>query len=172
MTSKGKQLEALIAFVEKSLLPHGFEVKTNEKVYDADGVQIAEFDIEIRGKVGSTNFTWLIECRDRPSDGPAPGAWIEQLVGRRTRFGFNKVTAVSTMGFAPGAITFARSEGIELREVKALSPDEFDSWLAIRFHHHIEKITALRHASIQVNEQETEERKHVLLEILSPNKRN
>ena len=167
MTSKGKQLEALIAFVEKSLLPHGFEVKTNEKVYDADGVQIAEFDIEIRGKVGSTNFTWLIECRDRPSDGPAPGAWIEQLVGRRTRFGFNKVTAVSTMGFAPGAITFARSEGIELREVKALSPDEFDSWLAIRFHHHIEKITALRHASIQVNEQETEERKHVLLEILS-----
>ena len=167
MTSEGKQLEALVAFVEKSLLPQGFEVKTNERVYDRDGVQIAEFDIEVRGKVGSTSFTWLIECRDRPSEGPAPGAWIEQLVGRRTRFAFNKVTAVSTTGFAPGAVNFAQSEGIELREVKALSPKDFESWLAIRYHHHIEKITALRHASVLVHEKETEERKHALLEILS-----
>lgn len=34
-------------------------------------------------------------------------SWIEQLVGRRARFGFNKVTAVSITGFATGAAEFA-----------------------------------------------------------------
>jgi len=131
MASDGKQLEGLVAFVERTLLPQGFEVKTNERVYNDEGIQIAELDIEIRGKVGSTDISWLIECRDRPGDGRAPGAWIEQLVGRRTRFGFNKVTAVSTTGFAPGAIEFASSQGIELREVRALAPSAFEDWLMI-----------------------------------------
>jgi hypothetical protein len=67
MTSDGKQLEGLVSFVEKTLLPQGFNVKTNERVYNDEGIQIAEFDIEARGKVGSTDFAWLIECRDRPS---------------------------------------------------------------------------------------------------------
>src|SRR6266550_564747 len=121
MGSDGKQLEGLVSFVEKTLLPQGFEVKTNERIYNDEGIQIAEFDIEIHGKVGSTTIAWLIECRDRPGQGPAPGSWIEQLVGRRIRFGFNKVTAVSTTGFAVGAVQFARSQGIELREVTALN---------------------------------------------------
>src|SRR5712691_3000047 len=125
MGADGRQLEGLVAFVEQTLLPQGFEVKTNERIYNDEGVQIAEFDIEVRGKVGSTEIAWLIECRDRPGQGPAPGSWIEQLVGRRTRFGFNKVTAVSTTGFAAGAIEFAQSEGIELREVRTLGPEEF-----------------------------------------------
>src|SRR5688572_22043390 len=103
MTSDGKALEALVAFVEQTLLPSGFDIKTNKLVRDGDGNLIAEFDVQIRGKVGSTEIAWLIECRDRPSDGPQPGAWIEQLVGRRDRFLFNKVTAVSTTGFAVGA---------------------------------------------------------------------
>jgi hypothetical protein len=114
MKSDGKQLEALVSYVEKTLLPQGFDVKTNERVYNDEGVQIAEFDVEVRGKVGSTRIAWLIECRDRPSQGTAPGSWIEQLVGRRIRFGFNKVTAVSTTGFAEGVFDFAQREGIEL----------------------------------------------------------
>ena len=93
VTRDGKQLEALVAFVEKALLPEGFEVRANERVYNDEGAQIAELDVEIRGRIGSTNISWLIECRDRPGDGPAPGAWIEQLVGRRTRFGFNKAVS-------------------------------------------------------------------------------
>jgi hypothetical protein len=167
MAADGKQLEALVSFVEKTLLPQGFDLKTNERVYNDDGVQIAEFDIEIRGKVGSTTIAWLIECRDRPGDGPAPGSWIEQLVGRRTRFGFNKVTAVSTTGFATGAIEFAQSQGIELREVKGLSPEEFTGWLVVRHLQHIERVSGLRHATILVGEEESEERKHALLEIIS-----
>ncbi len=86
MQSSGKQLEGLVAFVEKTLLPQGFDVKTNERIYNEDGIQIAEFDIEVRGKIGSTNIAWLVECRDRPGQGSAPGSWIEQLLGRRIRF--------------------------------------------------------------------------------------
>jgi hypothetical protein len=167
MKTDGKKLEQLVTFVEKRLLPQGFNVKANERVYNDDGVQIAEFDIEIRGKVGSTSIAWLIECRDRPSDGPAPGSWIEQLVGRRARFRFNKVTAVSTTGFARGAVEFARSEGIEVREVEALSPEQFADWLAISHIHHTEKVIMLQHAKIFVSEDENEDRKHALRQMIS-----
>ncbi len=67
MTGNGKQLEALVAFVEETLVPQGFSVKVGEKRFDEDGTPLAEFDVEVRGKVGSTEMVWLIECRDRPS---------------------------------------------------------------------------------------------------------
>lgn len=133
MKHDGKRLEALVAFVEEKLLPKGFVVTTNDRVYSEEGVQIAEFDIQATGRVGSTDFVWLIECRDRPSSGPAPGSWIEQLVGRRLRFRFDKVTAVSTTGFAAGVAEFAKSQGIELREVTALTPDAFAELLPLLF---------------------------------------
>jgi Restriction endonuclease len=133
MTRDGKHLEALVAFVEKTLVPEGFKVTTNDRVFNDDGVQIAEFDVLVQGKIGTTEFQWLIECRDRPSSGSAPIAWIEQLVGRRARFNLNKVTAVSTTGFAAGAHEFAQAQGIELREVHALTPDHFADWLEVRY---------------------------------------
>lgn len=165
--SDGKQLEGLVSFVEKTLLPQGFEVKTNKRVYNDEGIQIAEFDIEIRGKVGSTSIAWLIECRDRPGQGPAPGSWIEQLVGRRMRFGFNKLTAVSTTGFATGAIEFAQAQGIELREVKALSAEEFSGWLVLRHLRHVERVSRLDHVSIIINERESNDRRAALSELIS-----
>lgn len=167
MTPDGKQLEALVAFVEKTLLPDGFKVTTNERIFNDEGIQIAEFDIEIRGKVGTTEIAWLIECRDRPTSGPAPGSWIEQLVGRRTRFGFNKVTAVSTTGFAAGATEFALAQGIELREVKTLAPEEFADWLFIRHIHHIERHTNLLHASFLLDESGPKEKQLALANLLS-----
>lgn len=148
MSSDGKQLETLVAFVERELLPPGFSVKLNKRVFNDEGNQIAEFDIEMNGKVGSTTISWLIECRDRPGQGAAPGAWIEQLVGRRTRFGFNKVTAVSTTGFAVGAVDFAKQQGIELREVASLHPSEFKDWLHITEMRQIRRTTDLKHANV------------------------
>ncbi len=167
MAADGKHLEALVAYVERTLLPEGFTVATNERVFNDEGIQIAEFDIEIRGKVGSTAIAWLIECRDRPTSGPAPGSWIEQLVGRRTRFGFNKVTAVSTTGFALGATEFALEQGIELREVKALAPEEFTDWLRIRHIYHVERHTTLIYASLQIEQTVPEDKQHALAELLS-----
>lgn len=148
MASDGKQLEALVAYVEETLLPKGFTVKTNTRVFNDEGIQIAEFDVQVRGKVGSTSIAWLIECRDRPGQGAAPGSWIEQLVGRRTRFGFNKVTAVSTTGFAAGAASFAQTQGIELREVASLEPNEFKDWLHLDAMISVKRICDLKHANI------------------------
>lgn len=154
MQSDGKRLEGLVSFVESMLLPQGFDVKTRERVY-SEGVQVAEFDIEIRGKVGSGTIAWLIECRDRPSEGPAPGSWIEQLVGRRLRFGFNKITAVSTTGFVADAIRFAAREGIELREVAALEPEAFSDWILARQMHQRQNITKLESVVFLFAESET-----------------
>lgn len=166
MNSDGKQLESLVAFVEETLVPDGFSVTKNERIYNDEGVQIAEFDIEIHGKVGSTEISWLIECRDRPASGPAPGSWIEQLVGRRTRFGFNKVTAVSTTGFATGAAEFALSQGIEIREVNSLDPAEFSDWLLIRHIVQHERLTNLEHAKIIIDDSEGEEKRNALQTFL------
>jgi hypothetical protein len=129
----GKSLEGLVALIESKLLPKGFVVEQRRPVYDEEsGAQVAELDILIRGQVGTVGtapYSGLIECRDRPSDGPAPASWIEQLVGRRTRFKLDKVMAVSTTGFAGGAKKYAEWSGIELRALEDLTADEVASWL-------------------------------------------
>lgn len=163
MSSNGKQLEYLVSFVEGKLLPPGFRVKSNELVFNDEGIQIAEFDIEIRGKIGSTKIAWLIECRDRPGHGAAPGSWIEQLVGRKIRFGFNKVTAVSTTGFAAGATSYAQEQRIELREVRSLDPTEFADWLHITAIGQVSRIIDLKHANIFIHPNEREESKQAAL---------
>src|SRR5262249_24064648 len=127
------RLENLVAFVEETFLAGGFKVTTNDRVFNDEGVQIAEFDVRVQGRIGTTDFDWLIECRDRPASGPAPVSWIEQLVGRRDRFRFSNVTAVSTTAFAAGAIEFAAAQGIELREVNSLSAEAFADWLQLRY---------------------------------------
>ena len=164
--SDGKQLESLVAFVEEKMLPEGFVVETNQRVYNDDGIQIAEFDVEIRGRLCTTDLAWLIECRDRPSSGPAPGHWIEQLVGRRTRFGFNKVTAVSTTGFADGARDFAKQQGIELRTVESLTPGSF-AWLALSHMSFVEHRANLLGACLLANKNTSEEFRALLSEVVS-----
>lgn len=151
VVSDGKQLEEIIRYVEEALLPTGFTVEPRKLVRNEDGILIAELDLDIKGKVGSTIFTWLIECRDRPAEGPAPGAWIEQLVGRRTRFGHNKVTAVSTTGFSRGAVEFAQQQGIELRAVVELSAKHFADWLGMSQMSRIERRTVVQSATFLVD---------------------
>jgi hypothetical protein len=148
LASDGKDLELLVAFVEETLVPQGFSVSMNKRVFDDEGNQIAEFDVEVSGKLGSTDVRWLIECRDRPSSGAAPVAWIEQLVGRRDRFRFSKVTAVSTTRFASEARNYAERAGIEVREVKTLSPEEFWPWLQLSHMTFATRVHKLDHAKI------------------------
>ena len=127
-TMDGKELEKFVARLEQALLPAGFSVSLRDRRFNAAGVQIAEFDIVATGFLGSSKVTCLIECRDRPSEGAAPASWIEQLVGRRERFGFDKVLAVSTTGFAPGAIDYAANSRIDLRIVNSLTPLDIAHW--------------------------------------------
>jgi hypothetical protein len=128
MKNNGKLLESFVEEIEKILSPQGVKITPNKKIYNDHGVQTAEFDIEIEGKIGSTNFKWLIECRDRPSFGPAPGSWIEQLVGRKDRFKFNKIIAVSTTGFTDDAAKYANDSGIEIRSVTNSNFKQISDW--------------------------------------------
>jgi hypothetical protein len=128
----GSRLEQLVAFVEEQYLGTGFTVETRKKVYDEAGNQLAELDVWILGPVGSTQFQWLISCRDRPSEGAAPPSWIRELRGTRDELRIDKVTAVSTTGFSAGARTAALEHGIELREVRELTPTEFKTWFHLK----------------------------------------
>ncbi len=131
MSDSGRKLERLVEAVERQFVADGFSVEVRKREYDEEGRQSAEFDVVVSGRLGSTTVSWLIECRDRPSEGPAPSSWIEQLVGRRGRFNFNKVTAVSTTGFASAATRYAQEQGIELRTVDALDEDEIQNWFKV-----------------------------------------
>lgn len=155
MSYDGKALENLVRQIEELLLPDGFSVKGNSRIFNDDGVQIAEFDVEIRGRLGSTDIAWLIECRDRPGSGAAPTSWIEQLVGRRDHFGFNKVTAVSSTGFAGEATNYARESGIELRTVADIRAEDVVSWLGLQHIHRHEQVTHLEAATLFVADGES-----------------
>jgi hypothetical protein len=121
MAANGHELERLVADLEALLLGTGFTVTPNDCVFDGDGNQIAEFAITIEGHVGSTRFRWLVECRDRPSEGAAPASWIQQLAGRREQFDFDKIVAVSTTGFSPAATGAAKNLNITLRTVTSVA---------------------------------------------------
>ena len=166
MIQDGKSLETLVRQIEELLLPQGFSVIGNHRVYNEEGAQIAEFDVEIRGRLGSTDITWLIECRDRPGQGPAPGSWIEQLVGRRDRFGFNKITAVSTTGFTKGATDYANEAGVELRTVERITAKEVTGWLALNHMQQRIQHTNLNTVKLLVDPNEPIERKEALQRVL------
>jgi len=165
MSKDGKWLEHLVRQIEELFLPLRCTVEANRKVYD-EGCLIAEFDLEIRGRFGSTNIAWLIECRDRPSEGPQPGSWIEQLVSRRERFRFDRVTAVSTTGFAAGAMTYARKKGIELRHVREITAEDVRSWCVTQELLLQQPYTRLDDAQISIASDEPQERREAFVRRL------
>ena len=129
MKNDGKFLENFVRKVEETFAGDTVKVESGKRIFDETGVQIAEFDLIVTGKIGSTNLCVLIECRDRPSVGAAEASWIEQMGGRRQAHGFSHVIAVSTTGFSPGAQAVAKKLNIELREVTRFDPQEFGSWI-------------------------------------------
>lgn len=150
----GTELENFVARLEQALVPAGFTVETRRREFSADGVQIAELDIVISGRVGSSPVTCLIECRDRPSEGSAPGSWIEQLVGRRSRFRFDKVMAVSTTGYAPGAIEFAKEAGVSLRGANELTAEGVADWFQAQTFDVVHRTIHLEYAKIFISDTE------------------
>ncbi|WP_434684949.1 restriction endonuclease [Pseudanabaena minima] len=123
----GKKLEELVAEIEKIVASSGKTVEVNKRFYDDQGVQVAEFDIFITFSSDLGDHKWLIECRDRPSQGAVSGSWIEQLIGRKFLHQLDRVIAVSTTDFSPGAKLWAEEGNIELRTVNQVETPE--SWL-------------------------------------------
>ena len=135
MDASGKCLEEIVRRIEDRLKPAGCTVTSRDKVLDEDTGKIrAEFDIRITGPLGSSFMDWLVECRDR--QGPQPGAWIEQLIGRKVVYGFQHVIAVSTGGFTASAIYAAEKGRILIRCVTDLTQlvDDFDVKDMVQFH--------------------------------------
>jgi hypothetical protein len=133
--NSGREVEELVRQIEAGLLPEGFKVEPRQRVCDEAGKQIAELDIVISGPLGSSSIRWLIECRDRPSEGAAPISWIEQLVGRRARLNFDRVFAVSTTGFSSAATDYAKTSNVILRTVTRLRDIGSDFMLQSVTHH-------------------------------------
>ena len=126
LRENGKRLEMLVAEIEKIVAKAGKTVEVNKRFYNDQGVQIAEFDIFITFLSDLGEHKWLIECRDRPSQGTAPGSWIEQLIGRKILHHLDRVIAVSTTDFSPGAKHWADKGNIELRTVtQAEAPERW-----------------------------------------------
>ncbi|MCG7985118.1 MAG: restriction endonuclease [Candidatus Thiodiazotropha lotti] len=166
MSKPGSLLEKFVEEIELLLVPQGVKVTPNKKIFNSDGIQIAEFDITLEGKIGSSKFTWIIECRDRPSQGPAPGSWIEQLAGRRNRFKFDKVIAVSTTGFSTSATEYAKESGIEIRIISEKNITHISDWfLANKIGLHIKRYK-LESARLLFDEYNREEIRTAIQRIL------
>ena len=128
MNNTGKDLEDYVRTILGSLLPLDFTISPRVREHNEKGIQVNEFDIVINGKMFTYDFKWLIECRDRPSQGPAPRRWIENLVARRQLNKFDKVTAVSTTGFSSGAFDLAKDQRIGTYHVKTFDPENLLDW--------------------------------------------
>lgn len=169
MEKSGKSLEQMVRQIEGVFLPQGFTVAVNERIFDDNGNQLAEFDICVSGNVGTAPYRWLIECRDRPSDGPAPGSWIEQLVARKDRFGFDKVTAVSTTGFADGAIDYAKQKNIDIRSLDRIASDEITDWLKLSEATILVKVGIIHHVILVIDEKVDNDATKALKSFLATN---
>lgn len=166
MAADGKRLENLVRYIEEQLLPPGFTIESNVRT-DDESVGAGEFDLIVSGRLGSLDVKWLIECRDRPSAGPAPSAWIQQLDGRRRLFGFDAVTAVSTTGFSSDALSAARHLRISTREVRDLKPEGFSHWLQVPFIVNRVRNAALLNAAFLVASTTTPEQQAALKDVVS-----
>lgn len=121
MPTSGRDHEDLVTRLEELLAPPGFTVRSQVHEWDETGELVAEFDVLVEGQIGDISTRILLECRDRPSAGPAPKSWIEQLMGRRIVHGFGKVWAVSTTGFTSPAVKTAQRHDIGLKTVERFS---------------------------------------------------
>lgn len=68
MPNNGKNLDELVSWVEK-LRSKQFLVGTGYRTFLENGLPKGEFDVEVSGKIGHQDYRWLLECRDRPSQG-------------------------------------------------------------------------------------------------------
>lgn len=137
MARDGKWLEQFVASVERRFTPSGLQVTTNHRKYAKGRGQIAEFDVHIRGRVGTIELHWIIECRDRRT--AADAQWIQACGGRMKQFKFAKVIAVSTSPFTPAALVSAKELDIELRTVRKLRVVDVEQWVAPNNEHVIHR---------------------------------
>jgi len=149
MPRKGRSLEKLVAFFEKTLGPQGIKVKSPDYIKGRISKSPREVDISLRSHTGSSEILVIIECRDRK--GTEDVTWIEQLASKRKDVGAHKAVAVSSTGFSSGAINMAKAEDIELRTLEEVNPNEILLWFGFKeltvLNYHIN----FKHVSIRLS---------------------
>jgi hypothetical protein len=123
---KGRDLEVLVANLEKHLGDTGIQVTSPEYIVGRRSGSRREVDVALRAKIGSSLVLVIVECRDR--DATEDVTWVEQLAGKREDVGADKAVAVSAAGFTTGARNAAATCGIPLRTLQQIDLSEVLLW--------------------------------------------
>jgi len=127
MPRKGKMFEILVAQLEELLSNKEITIQSPDYIYDQAAERKREVDISIKGRIGSVDALFIIECRDHKK---VQGSdWIEQLFQKTKDICANGVIAVSSSGFSAPAQIKAKKLGIELRTFKMFDPNEVIEWM-------------------------------------------
>jgi Restriction endonuclease len=123
---KGRDLEVLVANLEKHLCDTGIQVTSPEYIVGRRSGSRREVDVALRARIGSSNVLVIVECRDR--DDTEDVTWVEQLASKREDVGADKAVAVSATGFTTGAKNAAATYGIPLRTFQQIDLSEVLLW--------------------------------------------
>jgi Restriction endonuclease len=126
MVRKGRDLEILVANLEKHLSHTEIHVTSPEYILGRRSGSRREVDVALRAKIGSSNVLVIVECRDRAATEDV--TWVEQLANKREDVGADKAVAVSATGFTEGAKTAAAAFGIPLRTLEQVDLSEALLW--------------------------------------------
>lgn len=110
MPPRTNDFQQLIAFIETQLAPAGATVTESAMVEPLDGSAAREVDVLIEASIGTHDISIALECRDH--ERPQDRTWIDQLVGKYRSLPIDRVIAVSSSGFTPGAEEQARGADI------------------------------------------------------------
>ncbi len=131
MPRSGRPLELLVARLEAVASAGEAEVKSPDFIKGTLSGSQREVDVTVRSKVGSASVLVMFECRDRA--GTKDVRWIEEIASKRQDVGANVAVAVAARGgFSSGARSMARSLGIELRTVNAITVEDVVGWARLR----------------------------------------
>src|SRR4051794_19530866 len=110
MPRRGRDLELLVAHLEKHLGNTGIQVTSPDYIVGWRSKSRREADVALRTKIGSSSVLVIVECRDR--DDTEDVTWVEQLASKRDDVGAAKAVAVSAEGFTKGAKNMASTYDI------------------------------------------------------------
>jgi hypothetical protein len=148
MARPGRELETLVAVLERTLRPRGVHIESPDFVEDSITGKRREVDVGIReGKGGS--LLAFCECRDRSR--AADVTWVEQVVTKaRDAKGSPPVILVSRRGFAHEAMKKAEAYGHDVRTMKEATVEEFQDWFQVEHVHLIITSAALHRCEIRL----------------------
>lgn len=127
---QGRNVELLVAHLEKHLGGTGIQVASPEYIVGRMSGSRREVDVTLRAKIGSSNVLVIVECRDR--DDTEDVTWVEQLATKRKDVGADKAVAVSATGFSKGAKNTAAKLDIPLRTLQQIDLSEVLLWFPFR----------------------------------------